>query len=235
MEKLPLNRFLQSRAEVDACTQWLKDNNAVPHPLECKNFDMRNIVPYIEPHYDILDMGCIGSGVLDNAAKLNTTGLRHGIDLLFKPEDIDDGPVSWNNANTPKVPGCKFFQGDLMHTGLSSESYDMISCMSVIEHSVDFNAFAQECSRLLKKGGKLYITTDYWPDIVSTANTILYDLNWSIQSQKDIENLIRICASNGLIISSDVDWTTNEAVINPSFCSPTNVSYTFGIFEFIKN
>lgn len=233
MEKLPLNRFLQSRAEVDNCSTFIKNNNLVPHAISCKDFDIACISPYLTDG-NILDMGCIGSHILDNAARLNTQGLRYGIDLLFKPEDIDDSPGSWNNVDNPKVPGSKFFQGDLMHTPFDKEAFDIITCLSVIEHSVDYNALAQECSRLLKTGGRLYLTFDYWPDKVATSKTILYDLNWDILDERAVNLLLEVCAYNGLHISSPMDFTVNEAVINPSFCSPTNVSYTFGIIEFIK-
>lgn len=233
MEKPKLNCFLQSRAEVDACTQFLKDNNLVPHPLECKNFDMRMISPYLKDG-DILDMGCIGSGILNNVAACNLTGLRYGLDLLFKPEDIDDSSGSWNNPNNPKVPGCMFFQGDLMETNFAREMFDQITCMSVIEHSVDFNKFAKECNRLLKMGGELFVTTDFWEPKPPTERVELYDLHWSILDKEDILALVAACKENGLEITSDIDWTTNEAVINGQFCSPSSVAYTFGVFHFIK-
>ena len=40
-------------------------------------------------------------------------------------------------------------------------TFDEIYCKSVIEHIKDIGFFADECFRVLKKGGKIWIRTDY--------------------------------------------------------------------------
>lgn len=233
MEKKPLNRFLKNKEEINQCTNFIRQNNLVEHAIDCKNWDIAMIVPYLSDG-NILDMGCIGSHILHNASKLNLLGLKFGIDLLFKPEDIDNSEYSWNNPDNPKVPGCGFYQGDLMNTGFMSELFNYITCLSVIEHSVDFKLLAKECHRLLNKGGKLFITFDYWEPAPNTKEMKLYDLNWNILDKNSVLSLVESCSEAGLHLTSDIDWTIQEAVINPSYCSPSNVSYTFGILMFEK-
>lgn len=233
MDMPKLNCFLQTRAEIDNCTQFLKVNNLVEHALGCKNWDLAKIVPYLG-NGNILDMGCIGSHILDNVARLNLTGLRYGVDLMFKPEDIDDSAGSWNNASTPKVPGCKFFQSDLMKTPFDNDTFQCITCLSVIEHGVDFDLLASECSRLLSHGGKLFITYDYWDPKVDTKEMKLYDLRWNILDKNAVLSLVNACSKNGLHLSEPIDWATQDQVINPNYNSPSNVSYTFGILLFTK-
>lgn len=47
--------------------------------------------------------------------------------------------------------------------------FDVLSCISVIEHVVDLRPFFRACHMLLKPGGLLFLTTDYWdadgPDV----------------------------------------------------------------------
>src|SRR3989344_4450866 len=42
-----------------------------------------------------------------------------------------------------------------------SNSFDNIYCKSVLEHIKNLGTFSDECYRVLKKGGKIWIRTDY--------------------------------------------------------------------------
>lgn len=217
---VPLNRFLQSRNEIRQCTEILNNHNLVHHPIDCKDFDNRNIAPHLR-NGDLLDMGASGSFILHNAIKLNLTGRKVGIDLL---------PV----ASHDRAEGAEYFEGDLMKTPFKDAEFNTVTCLSVIEHSVDYNLLAKECSRLLQSGGQLIITADYWNPKPDTSAMKLYSLDWNILDKADVMRLVDVLGKNGLHITSEIDWTTQEAVINPTYCSPANVSYTFGIFHFIK-
>ena len=212
-----MNGFLKTRAEVDECTNYIKSNGLISHDFTCKNWDIAIICKELKDG-DLLDMGSNGSFLLPNSVKLGIKGRKCGIDL-GNPEY--------------QIEGVEYIQGDLMKTPYKDNSFDTITCLSVIEHEVDFNLLAKECSRLLRKGGKLYITFDYWNPKVDTEGIKMYDLSWTILDRLDLYNLITHFKVNGLE-TSDIDWETQEAVINPSFCAPHGRSYTFGILEFIK-
>lgn len=122
-----------------------------------------------------------------------------------------------------------------MHTPFENESFDTIISQSTIEHNVDLDAFAKEASRLLRSGGKLIVSFDYWRDKVNTDGLMLYGLKWNILDEEDAGDLVVSCYNNGLFIEGSIDWKTQDAVINPQYCSPfPGISYTFGILEFIK-
>jgi SAM-dependent methyltransferase len=235
MYSTQLNCFLQTRAEIGYYTDFLRKHDLVEHSLDCKNWDLGKIALSLGDG-NLLDMGCCDSFILNNASKLNLKGLKYGIDLLFRPEDVDDHSIgSWNNPNSPRVAGCKFFKGDLMHTPFDSGMFQNLTCLSVIEHGVDFNLFAAECSRLLSTGGKVYLTYDYWDPKVNTYGLKLYGLDWNVLDKSAVLSLIDACSEHGLEVSSTVDWTTQEQVINPGYMSPHSyVSYTFGILMFTK-
>ncbi|HSI21120.1 MAG TPA: methyltransferase domain-containing protein [Verrucomicrobiae bacterium] len=49
--------------------------------------------------------------------------------------------------------------GDLQHLALKDNSIDCILCIETVEHIRDLSSYAKEILRVLKPGGKIYITT----------------------------------------------------------------------------
>lgn len=215
-----MNKFLRTRAEVDQCTAYLKKYGLTSHHFTCKDFDVANICKDLKDG-DMLDMGSNGSWILQNSVKLKRKGRKCGIDL-GSPEFV--------------VEGVEYIKGDLMATPYPDASFDIITCLSVIEHEVDFDKLASECGRLLRKGGELYISFDYWPEKVNTddVGTKLYGLKWNILDSKDVTELELAMGRNKLHMSSNLDWTVKDKVINPQFCSPYGREYTFGLLKFLK-
>lgn len=216
-----MNEFLKNRNQITQSTQWLQDNGYTTHPISCKDWELKLVTESLKDG-DLLDAGADGSFVLHNAVKKGLSDKLIGIDLI---------EVVGGN----KAPIAEYFQGDLMHTPFEDESFDTITSCSVLEHQIDFTDFAKEMSRLLRKDGNLYVSFDYAPEKIDTSLTKLYSLDWNILSKEDAERFIDVCGRHGLIISDVVDWTTEDMVINPAYCSPAaGVEYTFGIFNFIK-
>lgn len=219
-EGKPLNCMLQSMGEVNEATDEIQRYGLIPHGLSCKNWDIMRILPRISDG-NFCDLGADGSFILQNLVHCGHEGLKYGIDLAF-PADREDGEI-------------KYFKGDLMNTPFEDGIFKTLTCLSVVEHQVDYTALAKECGRLLAPGGQLFLTCDYWNPKIATEGMKLYSLDWNILCRLDVIKLIEKMYEAGLQITSDVDWRTAEAVINPAYCSPVQgVSYTFGIFHFIK-
>jgi len=215
-----MNEFLKRRQQIDDATRRLQSNGFVTHPISCKDWELLKITEQLADG-DLLDMGANGSFVLHNAIKKGIKGRKVGIDLA---------EVTGDN----KAEGAEYIIGDLMDTGLPDESFDMIVSQSVIEHEVDLNKFAKEVSRLLRSGGRLIVSFDYWNPKVNTDGIMLYGLKWNILDINDVQILTDACRESDLQLTGEVDLSLHDAVINPKYCSPGNVSYTFGIFEFEK-
>lgn len=215
-----MNRFLKTRQECDECTAYLQKNNLISHAFTCKDFEISNICKELKDG-DLCDLGSNGSYLLHNAVKMGIKGRKCGIDL-GKPEY--------------EIEGVEYIQGDLMKTPYEDNYFDTLTCLSVIEHEVNFDLLAKECSRLLRPGGKLYISCDYWDPKVDTTDvgTKLYGLKWNILDKADVLLLVSALKENGLEITSEIDWTTQDKVINPQFYSPYGREYTFGLFSFTK-
>ena len=215
-----LNCVLQSRSEIDIATSEINNYGLISHALSCKDWDIIRILPRLNDG-NILDLGADGSFILQNLVNCGHEGLKYGIDLLIEDRETD---------------GIKYFKGDLMNTPFEDNLFQYITCLSVIEHQVNYTALSKECARLLKSGGELFITCDFWNPKPDTSLTKLYSLDWNILDQQNINELIDEMKKVGLRITSDFDFTQNEDVINPTYCSPVQgVSYSFAILHFVKD
>lgn len=216
-----MNEFLKTRSQIDESTKWLQENGYVTHPISCKDWELKQITERLTDG-DLLDMGADGSFILHNAIRKDVKGKKIGIDL---------SEVMGEN----KAEGAEYYQGDLMATPFEDESFDTIVSLSTIEHEVDLALFMREASRLLRKNGSLIVSFDYWPQRVDTKGLMLYGLKWNILNQADVFYLMELSLFNDLRKQDPIDWAVQDAVINDKYCSPfSGISYTFGIFEFIK-
>ncbi len=208
-----LCKFLRTRAEVDACTSFLRKAGYVSHNLTCKDWDLAHIIPEIGDG-NFLDMGSSDSYILRNVAFKKIRGEKYGIDL-----------------REPDVPvkGVKYIVGNLIDTKLPDNYFKNITCLSVIEHEIDFAKFANEVARLLEDGGRLFVTFDYWSPKV-TPPIKMYGLEWQPLDDQALRLFIDRCKQQNLYLIQDMDWTLDEAVIRHGYYSPhPNISYTFGL------
>ncbi len=213
-----LCKFLKSRTEVDECSEFLHRNGYVSHRLTCKDWDLANIIQEIGDG-NFLDMGSSESYILKNVVLKGIRGEKHGIDL-----------------REPDVPvkGVRFIVGNLTDTKFPDKYFQNITCLSVIEHEVDFTKFAGEAARLLQDHGKLFVTFDYWNPTV-TPPIKMYALKWQPLDEQTLKKFIAECEHKGLHLMEDMDWTLGEAVIHHGYYSPhPSISYTFGLVVFEK-
>lgn len=215
-----MNFFLKSRAAIDEATKYLQDNGLVNSGISAKDWEIYQVIPYMRDG-NWIDLGSDGSVVIPNLLKKNIKGIKVGIDLAYKENYSENG--------------VDYIKGDLMNVPMPDGFFNFITCLSVVEHQVDYNKLAKECSRLLQTGGELFLSFDYWNPKPDTSKTKLYSLDWNILNIVDVMELFQTLYLYGLHITNDIDWNVQDAVINDTYCSPVkDVSYTFGILHFIK-
>lgn len=215
-----MNKMLQSRSEIEDSTRYLQENDLIESGISCKNWEVVQVIPYMRDG-NWIDLGSDGSVVIPNLLQKNIKGAKVGIDLAYK-ENHSKG-------------GVDYIAGDLTAVPYPPGFFNFITCLSVVEHNVDFKKLAKECSRLLSKGGQLFISFDYWSPRPDTSKTKLYSLDWKILNADDVGNLVFTLIDNGFGITTSPNLTTKDAVINDRYCSPVQgVAYTFGILHFIK-
>ena len=213
-----LCKILKSNEEIEECTRFLYRLGLESHGLACKNWDLANIIPEISSG-NFLDMGSSDSYILKN--------------LAIKKIQCELNGIDYREPSNP-VPGVKYAVGDLLNTKFPNKYFKNITCLSVIEHEVDFQRFARETSRLLEDGGKLFVTFDYWnPKVISHIK--LYGLAWQPLDKQLVIDLITKCEHQKLYLVQAMDWTMGQAVLNKENNSPDpSVSYTFGLVTFEK-
>lgn len=171
---------LRDLAEAERCRGKLVDAGYVPHGDPWKNWDLAHVLPEVNRGpADLLDMGCRGSYVLCNK---RTSGRRVGIDLV--PETEGGGEVD------------AIYRGDLCAVPEPSGNFDAVTCLSVLEHGVDVRAFADEAGRLLRPGGRLHATFDYWSSVLPARKR--YGLPWLVLGPMDVLRLRAAMLDGGL-------------------------------------
>jgi len=194
-------QVLQNKSQYEQAMALLKSRGLPLHITPQKNWDHQRVMELAESldkAAPILDMG---SGDGFTLAMLHELGYQNlaGVDYTVCKPNLRARLK--HLFNPPKFkPHQIIRQGDLCQTGLDAESFDLLTCISVVEHGVDLPAFLTEARRLLKPGGRLLVTTDYWHDIAddATAEHRIFDLPWTVFNRDRVAKMIEIGNAAGL-------------------------------------
>ncbi len=215
------NAVLRSVAERDAAIQQVK-NLGLPLSTDSpKNWDSLAALDCILEHTGK------DSRILDAGAELYSVvlpwlflyGYRNltGNNLVFQ-ENVRRGRILYEH-------------GDITRTRFSSGTFDAITCMSVVEHGVDLQAYFQEMARVLKPGGILITSTDYWESPLNTEGKTAYGVPVHVLSRIEIEAAIAAAAGVGLRLTGPLDLECEQKVVH---WSNQDLWYTFVVFTMKK-
>lgn len=236
------NSVLKNLSEVDVAKRRLKDMKLFPHQHH-KSWDackMIEIISQGDHNCNILDVGCNGSPILPMLKKLGFKNL-YGCDFILKPK---------YNATFSKIV-CRFYKREylpivqmydddtfnlsiqnLEKTNYPDNMYDYITSLSVIEHGVHLDEYFREMARILKKGGYLLTSTDYWPEkIVNTKRVLSEDKPDNVFSRAEIESAIEKGEKYGLRLIEPMDYAYEQKVISWKL---TGLEYTYIFFGMRK-
>lgn len=169
-----------------------------------KSWDVLATVNFLEEHVPrdgrILDLGANTSEILPILHRLGYTNLT-GIDMA--PEV----------RRMPYADAIRYVEGDFMRTPFEGASFDALTSISAIEHGYDGEAHFRECSRLLRPGGHLIVSFDYWPEKIDTTGTLLYGMTWRIFSREEALELIETARSHGFEPTGDIELDARDRVV----------------------
>lgn len=125
----------------------------------------------------------------------------------------------------------RYVPGDITRTGFPDCFFDAITCMSVIEHGVPLAAYFNEMHRLLRPGGLLITSTDYYPAPIETRDKFAHGAAIKIFSKEEMEKIFAMARACGFEATGEVELDAKERPIRWELY---DLDYTFLIFTLRK-
>lgn len=215
------NGALRNREEWQMATRVARELHLPLHRAEEKNWDHLAAVQAIAAAFPrsakILDAGAeFYSNVLPG---LFVYGFRHlyAMNLSFA-DPLRRGPI-------------RYLPGDITRTGFPDCFFDAATCMSVIEHGVPLEAYFREMHRLLRPGGLLITSTDYYPAPIDTRDKYAHGAPIRIFCKEEMERVFAQAKECGFEQTGEVDL---DATGRPIRWEIYDLDYTFLIFTLRK-
>jgi SAM-dependent methyltransferase len=104
-------------------------------------------------------------------------------------------PEVYQRLNEQRSQNVSFTVQDIRHTSFEADTFDIVSCISVLEHTEEYPRIIEEFARILKPGGVLVLTFDISLDGCSDiplaeAKQLMAKLRerFAIEHQEDLED-----------------------------------------------
>lgn len=221
----PALAVLDSVAEWQAARAEARALGLPRHPDPPKTWDtlaaVAAVTARVAPTGRVLDAG--GERYSTLLPCLARYGFRdlHAINLAFAAPSRR-GPIAYR-------------PGDATATGLPDRWCDAITCLSVIEHGVDRRRLLAEAARLLRPGGVLVISTDYWPTPIDTGGRAAYGAPITIFTRAALAALVDDAAAVGLHPPAPIDHALATAPAErPVTWRRFGLRYTFAALTLIR-
>jgi SAM-dependent methyltransferase len=216
-----INSALQDREAALAAQEQSRRLGLPLHPSPEKNWDTLAALAVVLDHTQrsarILDAGAeLYSQVLPSLYLLGYRDLW-GVNLAFS-KPFRHGPIQYE-------------PGDITRTRFSDDFFDAITCLSVIEHGVDVEAFFREMSRILKPQGVLVVSADYHELPTETHGQEAYGAPVHVFDRREIEEALVIASRRDLHPTGDVQL---ECGGRPVRWAQMGLDFTFLVFALQK-
>jgi SAM-dependent methyltransferase len=146
----------------------------------------------------VIDLGCGGLFALRLADAMGFDSLS-GVDLAIPLQArLVQAKRMWRQK-TVRVP-FSLRRMSITRLRFVDQSFDLAVAISTIEHGVDLPRFFSEVGRILRSGGLLFITTDYWEERIQVDPLFrAYGRSWTIFDRHDIEAMLSLAQISGLV------------------------------------
>lgn len=212
------NRALQSRAEVAAACELAEWLGLPSHHDPQKNWDCLKCLHFALSHkklnLPILDVG-------SSRSVINRWMSMMGFQNLYACDLLAKDPSYFEPYNI------QFSVQDLTKTRYESKFFNTITSISVIEHNIDLVAYLEEMARLLRPGGLLLTSTDYWSEPIDCGGIYPYGPDggeMKVFDPNGIREFVRLGEELGFKLTAPLELDTNEQAIH---WERVDRSYTF--------
>jgi len=164
-----------------------------------------------------------GSAVLDFGSGPHSNVLRwlelHGyrdlaaVDVVF-PRPIRRGAI-------------RYYEDDVHRTRFGDARFDCAFAQSIIEHAIDPKTFLREARRVLRPGGSLLVSTDFWPTKIDTSGITMYGVPWTIFSEPELRAFVHEAEAAGFRLCEPLDLSVGRPVLDL-----LGKRYTFAFIDF---
>ena len=182
------NAALRGEVAIEEAASMMAEAGLPPHPDHPKCWDGFLAALHAT------DSTARDAPVLDAGAERYSTFLPGLRQLGFS----DLTGINTVFAEPEEHHGIRLLPGDITGSILPDAHFGFIACLSVIEHGVDLAAFFAEQARLLRPGGHLFVSCDYWETPIETAGLSAYGVPVHIFSRPELEAAIALAETYGL-------------------------------------
>ncbi len=116
---------------------------------------------------------------------------------------------------------------DITRTAFAPGTFDAVACLSVIEHGVDLEAYFREMARIVKDGGLLITSTDYYETQIDTGGRMAFGAPIHVFTREEILHALRIAEDCGFELQEPLDLTSPAKVVH---WAEHDLQYTFLLF-----
>jgi SAM-dependent methyltransferase len=107
----------------------------------------------------------------------------------------------------------RYTRGDGIRTPYPDSHFAAATCLSVIEHGVEPDAFFREMHRVVAPGGYLVISTDFWHEAIDTGDRQKFGAPVRIFTREGIEELLTRAISHGFRPTGLIDYRCDETTV----------------------
>lgn len=218
---VPPTDVLSRRAEWESAVAECRRLGLPLHHDRAKNWDALGAVSTVlastGPDAAILDAGTARYSSILPWLRLYGRSNLVGNNIEFGRETRRDGVL--------------FRYGDITATDFPDGSFDVVTCMSVIEHGVPLKPFLMETERILKPNGMLVVSTDYDQEPPDTTGMTAYGVPVRIFGPDGIRELVQTAEECGLALRGELRLEHAE---RPVHWPRTGLDYTFIRLTFHK-
>lgn len=186
-----------------------------------KSWDVLQTAELIEKELQkdapIVDFGAFHSEITGILHRMGYTNLT-GVDLNPR---LKRGPYAG---------AIRYAVRDFLDSGLGDAAFAAITSISAIEHGHSVDALLSEVARLLKPGGYLLGSTDYWPDKIDTRGVEIFGMDWTIFSAGEMQVFIEKAKQHGLMPAGTLQYDATTPSIEFA-----GRRYTFAWFALRKS
>ena len=215
------NSVLQTRNEWEKALEQVEALGLPPHPDPPKSWDSLAALSLI------LERTESGARILDAGSELYSVILPWL--FLYGYEDLWGVNLELDRAH--KRGPIRYEYGDITRTRFDDETFDTVTCLSVIEHGVNLELYFKEMSRILRRNGHLITSTDYWDFEVDTSGKVAYGVPIHVFTKEEIYSALNMAKRFHLEPISQLNLDCGEKAVR---WYQYNLDYTYLLFSLQK-